>query len=30
MEPGQNSHNSQLAYDDEIDLFQIGADLWQK
>jgi LPS O-antigen subunit length determinant protein (WzzB/FepE family) len=30
MEPGQNSHNSQLAYDDEIDLFQLCADLWRK
>ena len=30
MEPVQNTHNSQLAYDDEIDLFQICADLWQK
>ena len=30
MEPGQNSHNSHLAYDDEIDLFQICTDLWRK
>lgn len=30
MEPGQNSHSSHLAYDDEIDLFQLCTDLWQK
>jgi chain length determinant protein (polysaccharide antigen chain regulator) len=34
MESGQNSHNSYLAYDDEIDLYQLCSDLctdlWQK
>ncbi len=30
MEPGQNSHNSHPSYGDEIDLYQLCADLWQK
>jgi LPS O-antigen subunit length determinant protein (WzzB/FepE family) len=30
MESGKNSHNSYLAYDDEIDLYQLCSDLWQK